>query len=147
MFTGSFSYNTTLHANLDEVWTLFSSAENLVRVTRFPKISLHSDPSTVKGNHLELELNFVLFRLNWRLIILDVQAKSFFIDEALRIPFPFRAWRHTHSFAQVGESTVMTDKVEFEAYVPALLVRLLLRGMFMDRERAIKNLLSPIKKQ
>jgi ligand-binding SRPBCC domain-containing protein len=141
MFKGTFNYETYLENNINEVWSFFSSAVNLVRMTRFPKVSLHSNPSTVRGSHLQFILNFGLFRLNWLLIIQDVQDRSFFIDEALHIPFPFRAWRHTHSFIQQEDHTLMIDKIEFDAYIPAFIIRFLLRRMFFDRESSIKKLL------
>lgn len=141
MFSGTFNYITSMDHHIDEVWPFFSNANNLVRISSYPKVSLQANPSTVKGDRLHLILNFGLFRLNWLLVIQEVHERSFFVDEALRIPFPFRAWRHTHSFIQQSDSTVMQDKIEFESYVPAFIVLILLRRMFKDRERAIKKLL------
>jgi ligand-binding SRPBCC domain-containing protein len=142
MFKGTFEYETTLPHHIDEVWSFFSTAHNLVRISTYPKVSVQSDPAMAEGNLIQLQLNFRLFRLKWLLTIQDVQEKCYFIDEAVHVPFPFRGWRHGHYLARVGDCTIMKDKVEFQAYAPAFLIRLALRGMFRDRERAIKRLMA-----
>ncbi len=141
MFKGHFKYETILNSDLDNVWDFFSSTENLVKITRFPKVKLESDPAVIKGQHIKLTLNFILFRLKWHLVIHDVQDKQLFIDEAITAPFPFKQWRHTHAFKGHEEHTVMTDQVEFEALLPSFLIRWMLTGMFKDRERTITRFL------
>jgi ligand-binding SRPBCC domain-containing protein len=144
MFSGTFEYETTLPHHIDKVWNFFSTANNLARMSTYPKVIVQSDPSMAIGSHIQLQLNFGLFRLKWLLIIQDVQERCYFIDESVHIPFPFRGWRHGHYFARLGDRTLMKDKVEFQAYAPAFLIRLVLRSMFRDRERAIKRLIGAI---
>lgn len=80
-----------------------------------------------------------MFRLKWFLEIKEVQEQAFFIDEAFVAPFPFKKWRHTHTFVQKKEHTLMIDEIEFEAYLPVSIIRLLLYGMFRDRGKVMKR--------
>lgn len=139
MFKGRYVYTTTLSSDLEHVWLFFQSAENLVRITRFPLVSIDSDPTVAQGKNIKLKLNFILFRLKWLLKIKEVEEKVFFIDEGLHVPFPFKKWQHIHSFSQKGNQTVMTDEIEFEAYLPAFIIRILLFGMFRDRGKVIQR--------
>jgi ligand-binding SRPBCC domain-containing protein len=90
MFKGTFIYHTKLEEPLDQVWDFFKSAENLVRITEYPKVKFLSDPSTVKGNTIHMELNFPFFRLKWSSFISEFKEYAYFVDEAVHIPFPFK---------------------------------------------------------
>ncbi|ADU30331.1 SRPBCC family protein [Evansella cellulosilytica] len=139
MFKGSYQYKTILRKDIDDTWEFFSSAENLVKITRFPIVKVLSSPKVVEGNSIQLQLHFILFRLRWTLKINKVKENHLFIDEALSSPFPFTKWIHTHTFIEKEGSTIMLDKVEYESYIPSFIIRVMMHGMFRNRKKMLKR--------
>ncbi|UOE95974.1 hypothetical protein [Alkalihalobacillus sp. LMS39] len=138
MGKGIFSYKTIIHAQKDEVWRFFSTAENLAKITSFPKVRITSDPETKKGNHIVMELQFFLFTFHWTAIITAV-TDDYFIDEAIKVPFPLIAWKHKHHLHAENGVTVMTDTVEYESIIPSSLLKPFFYGMFQSRKKAIQH--------
>lgn len=134
---GTFKYETTIDAPLSEVWDFFKSAENLTVITSFPRIKLHSDPSTIEGNDIEMELNFGVVQKKWTAKILEVKEEEYFIDKGIKLPFPFIKWEHRHQFDSDGSGTKMTDIVNYQASIPNLFVTLVLRQMFAGRKKVL----------
>ncbi|WP_216829493.1 SRPBCC family protein [Alkalihalobacterium elongatum] len=137
MGKGTFRYETIINAPLSEVWDFFKSAENLAVITSFPKIKLSSDPRTVEGNLIEMELDFGVMKKSWVASIVEVKEKEYFIDTGLKLPFPFVEWKHQHRFEAVGKQTKMTDIVNYKASVPNLFVTLVLKQMFTGRKKVL----------
>jgi ligand-binding SRPBCC domain-containing protein len=134
VFKLDFVYETTFEESLEEVWGFFETAENLVQITSFPKVKLLSDPSTREGNLIKMELQFPLLTLEWDSFISEMRRHDYFVDEGARLPFPFRTWKHTHRFYRRENLTMMEDRVELTAHVPAWMVRAFLISMFRQRE-------------
>ncbi|QOY36016.1 SRPBCC family protein [Anaerobacillus isosaccharinicus] len=139
MFSGEFIYKTKLPIKKEVAWTFFNDISNLVRITTFPKITIVSHSGTKKGSVTELDLNFFLFSKKWTLTYIDVEKGEFFTDVSDTVPFPFKSWEHTHSFEEVGEETVMFDKVKFESYVPSFIAKIGLSIMFKGRQQSLKK--------
>ncbi|WP_096201150.1 SRPBCC family protein [Bacillus sp. FJAT-45350] len=138
----TFYYETYIDSHIDNVWDFFSTAENLAKITSFPKVRILSNPATVKGNIIEMELNFRLFKMAWSSDITEVVEKSYFIDVGKVVPFPFKEWRHVHAFEEKGNGTLMKDTVTYEAIMPGLFVQQFLKGMFSSREKEIRKYFS-----
>lgn len=138
-------YETTLNAPLDKVWEFFQNAENLTRITQFPKTKLLSDGQTSTGNVIRLEMKWGGVTLHWDSEIEAVRISESFVDKGIRLPFPFRSWRHEHSFRKSGEGVIMRDEVEYKAYLPAVFVQPFLRNLFRQRERLTKHYLESVK--
>ncbi|WP_017728251.1 SRPBCC family protein [Halalkalibacterium ligniniphilum] len=136
----TFHYETVIDAQLDEVWGFFSTADNLVKITRLPKITLLSNPETIQGNTIKMKIGVAGVSVMWEALIEEVKAPHFFIDKAIKPPFPFTAWKHIHAFEQSGERVLMKDTVEYEATIPTFIVNKLLTKMFRDRGKAVKQL-------
>ncbi|MDT8861680.1 hypothetical protein N0O92_15790 [Alkalihalobacillus sp. MEB130] len=134
-----FTYKTRIEAPIEEVWAFFSTAENLAKITSFPKVSILSGPETRQGNLIQMQLRFVCFSLKWESLIKEVQAPHFFIDKGVKLPFPFLEWQHKHVFHVKGEYTIMEDIVEFRSVVPSYLTKPLLLSLFRGREKAIRK--------
>jgi ligand-binding SRPBCC domain-containing protein len=139
MFSGEFIYKTRLPIKKEVAWNFFNDISNLVRITTFPKIIVVSHNGTKKDSVTELYLDFFLFSKKWKLTYIDVEEGQFFKDRSDTVPFPFKTWEHTHSFEEVGEKTVMIDKVKFESYVPIFIAKIGLTVMFKGRQQSLKK--------
>ncbi|MDV2683257.1 hypothetical protein RYX56_02605 [Alkalihalophilus lindianensis] len=65
MNTYLFTHETKVEARLEEVWSFFFTAENLVKITDFPTITLHSNPLTSEGNTIQMKIGFGPIKANW----------------------------------------------------------------------------------
>ncbi|SDN39575.1 SRPBCC family protein [Alkalicoccus daliensis] len=146
MFTGTFHFKTEIDKPLEQVWNFFQSNENLVAITGFPKISLLGDKEVFEGADIQLKMNFIFMKLHWQGEITEVADHSYFIDEGKKLPFPFKSWKHVHAFKEKdAETTIMYDRVEFESYLPAPFINLMLTGMFKDRKRQLNGVLGKVR--
>ncbi|MCL7747141.1 SRPBCC family protein [Halalkalibacter alkaliphilus] len=135
----AFTYKTVIDAPIEAVWTFFSTAENLAKITSFPRVTILSNPETVEGNTIKMKLHFAGLYVNWTSKVTYVQAPNCFIDKGVKLPFPITEWRHTHSFTENGSRTIMEDIVMFNAHLPTFVTRPILKAMFQGRELAIKH--------
>ncbi|GEL08281.1 SRPBCC family protein [Salisediminibacterium halotolerans] len=143
MFKGTFYYATLIPRPLNDTWDFFQKNENLAAITGFPKVKVFGDHLVEQDAEVKLKLHFGFISLNWHGRITELSAERYFIDEGEDIPFPFKSWRHVHAFKAVDESTTkMIDRVTFESFLPAPLIKLMLSGMFFDRKRQLNKLFS-----
>lgn len=139
LFKGQYDHITHLNRSKQQVWHYFQDAQNLAKITRFPRVHIISAPAVEKGNVLHMKLGMFGFKLDWKAQFSAVQSPDFFTDEALQPPFPFKYWRHTHHFEGDDQHTVMTDDVSFEAVLPVWMIKIGLRIMFADRRSALNK--------
>lgn len=128
-----FSYETVLESPLTEVWDFFQSIDNVTRITSFPKVTVVS--STPEA--FVLEFDGIINKWKWYGEIVKSEEKVCFIDVNVKPPFPFKSWRHTHTFEQKDNATKMKDTVEYESAIPSFLINVLLQKMFKDREKGL----------
>ncbi|WP_227935028.1 SRPBCC family protein [Alkalihalobacillus deserti] len=133
-----YTYQTIINAPIEDVWSFFSSATNLSKITSFPKIEVTSDLRTMEGNKMEMKLGFAGVRMKWISLIHDVDAPTQFVDTGIKLPFPFTEWKHIHAFTSQGNQTVMDDQVRCSTVLPSFMVKPLVNNMFKGREQAIK---------
>lgn len=84
----------------------------------FPPVKLNRFEGSQKGDVVELELNFLLFRQTWRsLIVEDGMSKKewYFIDEGIKLPFFLRYWRHHHRVLRQGNGAQIIDDIHFRS--------------------------------
>ncbi|ARK29435.1 SRPBCC family protein [Halalkalibacter krulwichiae] len=136
-----FTYKTIIDAPIEKVWSFFSDAHNLTEITGFPKVKILSNSKTIEGNVIIMELRFGLLQTNWVSVIEGVKEFERFTDRAIILPFPFREWKHEHTFKRDGNRTVMEDKVYFSSVLPSVVTRSILTQMFKGREKSIQSLL------
>ncbi|OLS35967.1 hypothetical protein BTR22_13330 [Alkalihalophilus pseudofirmus] len=139
MDTYIFTYETTVDAPIEEVWSFFHTAENLVKITSFPTITLHSDPETRKGNTIRMKMGLGPVKADWHSYIQEVKPHEYFVDVGVKLPYPLKSWRHTHSFVKREDSTVMKDLVEIQSPLPTSILRPALHGMFRGRADAVRR--------
>ncbi len=132
-----------------DVFGFFAQPENLDAITpddlRFEIVTPR--PIAMRAGALidyRLRLAGVPFR--WLTRIESFEPEERFVDVQLR--GPYRSWRHTHTFVDAPEGTLVRDRVEYElplgplgALAHALLVRRRLERIFAHRRRRVAELL------
>ncbi|WP_368504684.1 hypothetical protein AB3N04_03140 [Alkalihalophilus sp. As8PL] len=138
MNTYLFTYETKIEASLEEVWSFFSTAENLVKITDFPTITLHSNPLTSEGNTIQMKIGVGPIKANWHSYIEEVKPLEYFIDVGVKVPFSIHSWRHKHAFVSLPNHTLMKDTVEIQSTLPSIILKTALKKMFTGREKAVQ---------
>jgi ligand-binding SRPBCC domain-containing protein len=131
-----------------EVFSFFSDAENLERITPTQLRFQMTTPTPVrmgKGTLIDYRLRLFGVPFRWRTRISVWNPPSSFVDEQLS--GPYAKWVHTHSFQEAGGGTAVTDSVRYRLPVFPLgelalpFVRLQLKYIFTYRAERIKELL------
>jgi ligand-binding SRPBCC domain-containing protein len=132
-----------------DVFGFFAQPENLDAITpddlRFEIVSPR--PIAMRaGALIEYRLRLAAVPFRWLTRIEEFVPEERFVD--VQLAGPYRSWRHTHSFADVPEGTLVRDRVEYElplgslgALAHALFVRRRLQRIFAHRRRRIAELL------
>jgi ligand-binding SRPBCC domain-containing protein len=134
---------------ISEVFAFFADARNLEVITPpFLRFSILTPmPIEIRtGSQLDYRLSLFGVPLSWRTRITDWQPNARFVDE--QESGPYALWRHTHEFEVNGDSTIMTDLVQYSlpmGPLGTLAHRLFVRGtlerIFDYRRAAIERLL------
>ncbi|MEM1405717.1 MAG: hypothetical protein AAGG59_03000 [Bacteroidota bacterium] len=85
----------------------------------FPPVRLEKFDGCKKGDKVELELNFLLFRQRWHSdITFDLtNAETFqFIDIGVKLPFFLKRWHHHHIVNRIDSDTSeIIDDITFSS--------------------------------
>ena len=105
-----------INADIEDVWDYFSSPENLNDLTPgnmgFKILSPTPVPKMHEGQIIEYRVSPILsIPLYWKTIIKEVVQYESFID--IQAKGPYKLWKHTHRYEQMGDQVLMTDKVEY----------------------------------
>ncbi len=99
---------------LPEVFPFFAGARNLERLTP-PWLSfqvLTPEPITMRvGTLIDYRLQIHGIPLRWTTRIDEWEPGGAFVDR--QIAGPYRLWHHRHSFRAQGDTTVVTDAVDY----------------------------------
>lgn len=100
--------------SLDEIFSFFSDAKNLERITP-PHLNFNilsqSTKNIAKGTLFTYKLKLRKIPLRWKTNILEWNPKTSFIDT--QIKGPYRVWRHHHLFIPTKKGVWMQDTVHF----------------------------------
>ncbi len=122
-----------LPASIAEVFSFFSDAENLERLTpewlHF-KVLGKSTPAMQQGTLIDYRLSLHGIPLRWQSRIDRWTLDKEFVDTQVR--GPYRLWHHTHEFKAIDGGTLVTDRVRYE--VPGGFLGRLLVGKFVRRD-------------
>jgi len=137
-----------LPLKIDEVFSFFSEASNLERITppelRFQIIT----PQPIRiaqGTKIDYRLSLFGIPFRWQTRILSWDTPFRFSDE--QVCGPFKRWVHHHSFSEKNGITSITDDVYYRLPFQPLgeiaypLVRVQLRRIFAFRQKAVKQAL------
>lgn len=99
---------------LEEVFSFFSRAENLQRLTP-PWLHfriLGVDPQPVrKGTLIRYSLRWRIFPIRWMTEILEWDPPNRFVDVQLK--GPYKLWHHQHRFIAEAGGTRIIDEVQY----------------------------------
>jgi len=108
-------------ASLPEVFSFFSEARNLDRITppwiHF-KLLGQTDPKLRAGTLIHYKLAWHGIPLNWTTLIEEWRPPTLFVDVQLK--GPYQLWRHTHAFETRDGGTLIKDTVHYAVPMGAL---------------------------
>lgn len=149
MKTYQLKAETTVPANIFEVWNFFSNPRNLSRLTPdYMNFRIQKCPDVkeiYEGMIIEYKVSPLLhIPVNWVTKIQRVSTNEMFQDIQLKGPFAF--WEHTHKFEDRGRETFMTDEVKYRPpfgilgqMANSLFLSKQLNGIFTYREKIIRG--------
>jgi len=133
----------------DEVFEFFADAFNLQEITppdvRF-RVLTPAPIELRKGTRIDYRLSVFRVPLYWRTVLALWEPPVRFVDEQER--GPYRSWVHSHEFSDLGEGTLMRDRVQYELPWSPLgelahpMVRRKLDHIFDFRQAKIQQLFS-----
>lgn len=142
-----FRCETLVKAPIESVFSFFSQAENLERITprslRF-RILTPLPIEMRRGARIDYALRLFGLPIRWLSEITEFEPGRRFVDVQLR--GPYRRWIHEHTFEPVGAGTLMTDTVRYEVgfgwigrVVERMFVRRSVESIFAHRARVIAS--------
>jgi ligand-binding SRPBCC domain-containing protein len=135
---------TSVKASLSGVVKGFNQDLFLKLNPPFPPVRLLQFDGCLKGDHVRLELNFLLFKQDWHSEITEshaTESEFYFIDEGRKLPFFLKSWRHKHIIRKENSGAVIIDDITYTTgtlltdflFYPALL------GQFIYRKPVYKR--------
>lgn len=83
----------------------------------FPPVEVVRFDGCLKGDVVQLRLNFLLFKQDWISLITDQQEtvdEIYFIDEGTKLPFFLSYWHHRHRLLRDSNGgTIIIDDITF----------------------------------
>ena len=146
-----FEVATTIPASQEAVFSFFSDASNLMRLTP-PSLGFQIltpvPVSMEEGALIEYKILLRGLPMRWRTRICRWNPPVEFIDEQLK--GPYRKWIHHHTFEETDSGkTLMRDRVRFAlpfspfGDIALPFVRAEVRGIFEFRRKAILKIFLP----
>lgn len=156
----AYQASSVVDAPFETVWEFYDSVDELrlltpdwlgLRVSRVVGPDGEPDPEAyLPGTRIHLELHpFGLSGLpgsEWVVEITDREVaddRASFVDEQVGTQGPFESWKHTHRFVDLGDETLLVDRIAYR--VPKAgdlpLATPALAAMLWYRHRRTKRLL------
>lgn len=100
-------------APLAETFAVFADPYNLARITPpWLGFRIISQGLTMRrGAEIDYLFRWLGIPMKWKTEITEYRPPFSFVDEARRSPYTI--WRHTHTFRESDEGTVVADRVEY----------------------------------
>tara|TARA_Y100000588_G_scaffold320200_1_gene350664 strand:- start:79 stop:534 length:456 start_codon:yes stop_codon:yes gene_type:complete len=107
-------YKQLIDSDIDTVFSFFSNAENLSKITP-PKLKFKIlTPLPIKmkeGQLIDYTIKILGKRIRWRTIITEFNPNIKFVDQQLNGPYSM--WHHTHEFKEIDNKVEMIDKISY----------------------------------
>jgi ligand-binding SRPBCC domain-containing protein len=137
---------TRIPLSAEEALSRFDKSLFLALNPPFPPVQVIRFDGCKKGDEVELELNFLVFRQRWVSIITEDYNNTNeigFVDEGTKLPFFLSYWQHRHRILKRGSTSMVLDDITFSGggVVLSLLLYPLLYLQFLYRIPIYKRLL------
>jgi ligand-binding SRPBCC domain-containing protein len=116
--------------------------ENLFRALSppFPQVRILQFDGVKKGDKINLELDFLLFKWKWSgsIIASGYTGNGFtFVDRGEILPPFLSGWEHHHILEASGTGSIIRDEIEFRSGKgwPDWLVRLMIQAQMNPRKK------------
>jgi ligand-binding SRPBCC domain-containing protein len=125
-------------ASFERVRQFFENPKNLLSITPLSfMLSIESEEPLKEGLRIRLKLLGITLMES---LIRELHPHGF-TDIALKKPFFIKGWKHVHRYVPKGSSTVIEDELFVESHIPAVLLKPLLRLMFIYRCGRLRKIL------
>ena len=113
------TFRTRVAQSPGQVWAGFDQTLFEALAPPFPPVRLIRFDGSRKGDLVELELNFLLFRQRWQSEIVEDAAEGGgfrFVDVGRKLPFFLKSWRHHHGIEPdpAGSGSIIVDDIRFD---------------------------------
>ena len=137
-----------IHAPIDRVFEFFADPANLSKITPksvgFRDLTPNATPMR-PGLEIIHEIRWLGLPVRWHTLIEDYDPPHLFVDTQIKGPYTY--WRHTHEFEDLGDQTLIRDRVQYElpfgilgTITHRLIVARQLKRIFNYRARKIRKL-------
>jgi ligand-binding SRPBCC domain-containing protein len=114
----------------------------------FPRVLIRQFDGVKKGDKVDLELDFLLFKWKWSgsIIASAYSENGFtFIDRGEILPPFLSSWEHHHILESSKSGSIIRDEIEFSSGKgwPDWLVRLMIRIQMNPRNRIYRAYFTP----
>ena len=109
---------TRVCSSPEEVWEKFDRRLFLRLAPPLPRTKFLRFDGCRKGDLVEVEVNFILFKETWVSEIVHQQTKPneiLLVDEGVRLPFFLKYWIHKHRMVRLESGTQIVDEIEFRS--------------------------------
>ena len=107
---------TRVNRPYDQVWAGFDKTLFDQLSPPFPPVRVVRFDGCLKGDIVDLELNFLLFKQRWVSHITDqktTDTEIFFVDEGRQLPFFLSQWTHRHRILKDQNNAIIADEITF----------------------------------
>ncbi|MFC1584130.1 SRPBCC family protein [Fibrobacterota bacterium] len=108
------SQSTSIDCSPKEIFQFITKPANIISVSpTMPSLHFHSPKLMLgKGQIINFDLSYGLFKLSWTSKISRFEPYTFFEDSL--VEGPFKKWIHRHRFEAHGRKTIIQDEIEYE---------------------------------
>jgi len=129
---------TPVRQPYQQVWRGFNRSLFDALNPPFPPAEVVRFDGSLKGDLVQVRLNFLLFKQDWISRITDQQENEreiFFVDEGVKLPFFLAYWHHKHRIVRDGDHSIIIDEITFRSptRLTDFLLYPILYGQFLYR--------------
>lgn len=98
----------------DEVFAFFARPENLTMITPpwLGFVLLTPRPVRMReGAFIDYSIRLMNLSIRWTSVVTEYEPPECFVDQQLRGPYSY--WRHTHTFTETPQGTLIVDEVRY----------------------------------